>query len=99
MHLPSTYGLCIHVFLPDLFISNFLLLPVLDPWISYEGMKVDYADNPILSDHLEESKSDLFNYFNADYTNTNPMPPSPLPSTHIQSIPIATGLSQKFFTA
>ena len=60
MHLPSIHGPHVHVFLPDLFISNFLLLSVLDPQISYEGMKVDYANDPILSDHLEESKSDLF---------------------------------------
>ena len=99
MHLPSTYGPHIHVFLPDLFISNFLLLSVLDPWISYEGMKVDYADNPILSNHLEESKSDLFDYFNMNYANTNPVPPLPLPSTQVQSISIAPGLPQKSFMA
>jgi len=99
MHLSSTHGLHIHVFLPDCFISNFLLLSVLDPQISYEGMKVDYTDNPILSDHLEESKSDLFDYFNANYTNTNPVPPSPLPSTQVQSTSIAPGLPQKSFTA
>jgi hypothetical protein len=64
---------------------------VLDPQISYEGMKVDYTDDPILSNHLEESKSDLFDYFNMNYTNTNPAPPSPLPSTQVQSTSIAPG--------
>jgi hypothetical protein len=34
-------------------------LLVLDPRISYEGMKVDYANDPDLSDYLESSKKDL----------------------------------------
>jgi hypothetical protein len=74
------------------------MLPVLDPRISYEGMKVDYVDDLILSDHLEESKSSLFDYFNANYANTIPAPSS-APSVSVQLVPIAVGSPQKSFTA
>ena len=74
------------------------MLPVLDPRISYEGMKVDYTDNLILSNHLEESKSSLFDYFNANYANTIPAPSS-APSASVQLVPIVVGLLQKSFTA
>jgi hypothetical protein len=79
--------------------SDFVILLVLDPCISYEGMKLDYADNAILSDHLEDSKSSLFDYFNANYTKGIPVPPLSSPSTHDQSAPTATGSPQKSFTA
>ena len=73
---------------------------MLDPRISYEGMKADYADDLMLSDHLKESKSNLFDYFNANYANTIPAPaPSSSPSTHAQSAPMAAGSPQKSFTA
>jgi hypothetical protein len=60
---------------------------------------VDYADDAILSDHLEDSKSNLFDYFNANYAKGIPAPPLSLPSTHDQSAPTATGSPQKSFTA
>jgi hypothetical protein len=41
----------------------------LDPWITYEGMKADYADDSVLSDHLEEAKLNLIDYFNVHYAN------------------------------
>jgi hAT family protein len=82
-----------------LFISDLFLLPVLDPRISYEGLKADYADDLILSDHLEGSKSKLFDYFNANYANAIPTPPSSSPpSTRVQPTPLA-GSPQKSFTA
>lgn len=72
---------------------------MLDPRISYEGLKEDYADDLILSDHLEESKSNLSDYFNANYANAIPMPPSSSPpSTRVQPTPLA-GSPQKSFTA
>jgi hypothetical protein len=74
------------------------MFPVLDPRISYEGMKVDYADDLILSDHLKESKSNLFDYFNANYANTIPAPSS-APSASVQSVPIVAGSPQKSFMA
>jgi hypothetical protein len=46
-------------------------LSVLDPWISYEGLKADYADDFMLSDHLEQSKAALFNYFDENYASAN----------------------------
>jgi hypothetical protein len=42
---------------------------VLDPQISYEGMKIDFANNMMLSKHLEESKSNLFIYFHDNYAH------------------------------
>ena len=71
---------------------------MLDPRISYEGMKVDYTDDLMLSDHLEDSKSNLINYFNANYANAIPTPlSSPLQS--VLSAPMAAGSPQKSFTA
>ena len=100
MHLPSTPGLHVCGLLPNRFFSEFILLSVLDPRISYEGMKVDYADDLTLSAHLEESKSNLFDYFNANYANTIPAPSS-LASTSVQPAPmaLAVGSPQKAFTA
>ncbi|KAI0279968.1 hypothetical protein BC826DRAFT_357650 [Russula brevipes] len=49
---------------------------LLDPRISYEGMKADYADDPILSDQLEESKANLFEHFNENYANVHLRSPS-----------------------
>jgi hypothetical protein len=74
------------------------LLPVLDPQISYEGMKADYADDLMLSNHLEQSRSDLIDHFNANYANTIPVPSSSL-SPPIQSSPMMAGSPQKSFTA
>ena len=48
-------------------------LLVLDPRISYKGIKADYADDSILSDHLEQSRSNLIDYFNTNYSNTIPV--------------------------
>ena len=68
---------------------------MLDPRISYEGMKVDYDDDPMLSDHLEQSKAALFDYFNENYTNTSVLVPTP---TSVQSKP-TVGSPQKSFTS
>jgi hypothetical protein len=40
-------------------------------------MKVDYDDDPMLSDHLEQSKAALFDYFNENYANTSVLVPTP----------------------
>ena len=84
--------------------SNTILLPVLDPQISYKGMKADYADNSILSDHLKQSRSDFINYFNANYSNTIPVPsslPLMLPAyvRSADSAPMAYSSPQKLFMA
>jgi hypothetical protein len=73
-------------------------LSVLDPWISYEALKTDYVDDLMLSDHLEQSKANLFNYFDEHYTNAN-TPMSPAPSTPVPTTPPLEGLPQKSFTA
>jgi hypothetical protein len=73
---------------------------VLDPRISYEGLKVDYANDPMLSEHLEQSKSKLFDYFREKYAHrVVSTPPSiPSPSESVQT-PKALGSPQKSFTA
>jgi len=99
MRHPFTHGLHVCGSLSQTDCSDFVILLVLDPRISYEGMKVDYADDAILSDHLEDSKSNLFDYFNANYAKGIPAPPLSLPSMRDQSAPTATGSPQKSFTA
>jgi len=73
---------------------------VLDPCISYEGLKIDYSDDLILSNHLEDSKTSLFEYFNNNYATiaTHSPTPSTPPSTPVQALP-ADGSPQKSFTA
>jgi len=69
---------------------------VLDPCISYEGLKIDYGDDLTLSSHLEASKIALFKYFDEHYA-TLPSP-TPLPP----SVPVQAsmdGSPQKSFTA
>ena len=43
---------------------------MLDPRISYEGLKIDYANEPMLSELLEQAKSNLFDYFHDNYVHT-----------------------------
>jgi hypothetical protein len=72
---------------------------VLDPRISYEGLKVDYSDDLTLSDHLEDSKRNLFNYFDEHYmTLPSPTTPSLPPSAPVQALP-TDGSPRKSFTA
>jgi hAT family C-terminal dimerisation region len=63
-------------------------------------MRSDYADDLTLSDHLEESRSNLFDYFNENYANGAhiPAPPSS-PSTPERPVQPAAGSPQKCFTA
>ena len=70
---------------------------MLDPCISYEGLKIDYGDDMILSDHLEDSKTNLFKYFDKHYAMHTPTPSTP-PSTPVQAQPV-NGSPQKSFTA
>jgi hypothetical protein len=71
---------------------------VLDPRISYEGLKIDYADDSSLSNHLEESKLNLYNYYDENYATLHTLTPSSPPSTSIQALPM-DGSPQKSFTA
>jgi hAT family C-terminal dimerisation region len=76
-------------------ISN-RVIQVLDPWISYEGMKIDFTDDSMLSEHLERSKSNLFIYFHDHYAPIS-TPPS-IASLSAQTLPIM-GSPQHSFTA
>jgi hypothetical protein len=72
---------------------------VLDPRISYEGMKINYASDPILSEYLESSKEDLYSYYQTHYANKHTptqmtiTPQTPAPSAGAPHSP------QKNFTA
>ena len=79
---------------------------MLDPRISYDGMRADYTNDDTLAEYLENSKSTLFDYFHKYYMNkatpgTSPSStPSPLlvPSPS-QSTSSTLGSSKKSFTA
>jgi hypothetical protein len=71
---------------------------VLDPRISYEGLKADYNDDPTLSDHLEHSKMNLFTYFDRNYAKMDDHT-SPVPTSSVPTLPPLAGSPQKSFTA
>jgi len=99
MHLLSTHGPRVRTFFSNQTFADSILLPVLDPRISYEGMKADYKGDLMLSDHLKQSRSDLIDYFNANYANTIPAPSLSSPSPSVRPSPMAAGSPQKSFTA
>ena len=68
---------------------------MLDPRISYEGLKQDYGDDLMLSNHLEDSKTQLFSYFDEHYPTPTPSLPTSAP---VQALPM-DGSPQKSFTA
>ena len=68
---------------------------MLDPRISYEGLKQDYGDDLMLSNHLEDSKTQLFSYFDEHYPAPTPSLPTSAP---VQALPM-DGSPQKSFTA
>ena len=47
---------------------------VLDPHISYEGMKLDYAEEESLAAYLKSSKKNLYEYYKTHYTDKHSMP-------------------------
>lgn len=69
---------------------------MLDPRISYEGLKCDYGDDAILSDHLEDLKINLFKYFDENYAALSAPTPSLPPPSPVQTV---GGSPQKSFTA
>ena len=76
---------------------------MLDPRISYDRLKIDYDDDPTLSNQLEDSKAALFEYFDAHYAtlpvhNPTPLSPSPSPSLSALVLPV-DGWPQKSFMA
>jgi hypothetical protein len=52
----------------------------------------------MLSNHLEDSKTNLFNYFEENYTTLHSPTPSSPPPTLVQALPV-DGSPQKSFTA
>ena len=76
---------------------------MLDLRISYDCLKMDYDNDPTISNQLEDSKAALFEYFDAHYATLpvhNPMPlwPLPLPSSSALVLPV-DGSPQKSFMA
>lgn len=61
-------------------------------------MKADYDDDPTISDHLEYSRSSLFDYFNRNYAKADDHTLSSASSSPVTSLPIV-GSPQKSFTA
>ena len=82
---------------------------MLDPRISYDGMRVDYANDDTLAEHLENSKSALFEYFHKNYASKvtsssgDTTPSSTSSSSHVASPslspPSTFGSVKKSFTA
>ena len=79
---------------------------MLDPRISYDGIRADYTNDDTLAEHLKNSKSALFNYFYQYYMNkatpgTSPSstPAPPLIPSPSQSMSSTLEFLKKFFTA
>ena len=53
---------------------------VLDPRISYQGLKLDYENDPQLLEYLESSKRELQDHYDASYSNKH-NPPSRMANT------------------
>jgi hypothetical protein len=60
--------------------------PVLDPWISYEGIKEDYNDDPLLWEYLESAKQDLHNYYHTHYANSTWSSRPLVPETSVSNV-------------
>jgi hypothetical protein len=61
-------------------------------------MKIDFVNDVMLSEHLEESKSNLFIYFHNNYAHAAISTPPSMASPSAQTSPIM-GSPQKSFTA
>jgi len=57
---------------------------VLDPRITYEGLKLDFANDPILLADLEKSKSLLCEFYKKNYA-TSPAPSEGINNVHPKS--------------
>ena len=98
MCLHSTHGLHVHELLSNTSLPDFALL-VLDPQISYEGLKADHADNFMLLDHLEQLKANFSDYFDKHYVISTNMPMSSSAPSASLTTPLVEGSPQKSFTA
>jgi hypothetical protein len=61
---------CVQCFLCILFS---IVTLVLDPRLSLEGLRKDYANDPELLAGLEKAKDDLQAHYNSHYANTDPV--------------------------
>ena len=75
------------------------MLTVLDPRISYEGLKMDYAADGDLNEHLEKSKTDLFVYFQTNYAGKAIPRLQPSTSESSTTPPTTHSTPKKSFTA
>ncbi|KAJ7027451.1 hypothetical protein C8F04DRAFT_909330, partial [Mycena alexandri] len=65
---------------------------LLDPRLSYEGLRKDYADEPDLLEGLEKSKAALKTHFEKNYATNPATPPPALEETMLDSF----GFSVRF---
>jgi len=73
---------------------------VLDPRISYEGMKLDYAGDDSLAEYLESSKKNLYDYYETHYAKKHSAPSQtmdPVPGPSVNAL--APRSPQKNFTS
>ena len=73
-------------------------LAVLDPRISYGGLKADYADDETLTAYLEVSKENLRDYFNENYAGRNTQASQSQTTVEAETTS-APGSPQKCFTS
>ena len=73
MNLHFTLGLHVRFSVISVYSSQLICL-VLDPRISYDGMKLDYENDPLLLPYLESSKDNLQDYYDTHYANKHPTP-------------------------
>ena len=89
-HMYYTRSIYIH------FLTFFLA--VLNPWISYGGLKADYANNEALTSYLEVSKENLRDYFNENYAGCNTQALQSQTTVEAKTT-LAPGSPQKCFTS
>jgi hypothetical protein len=72
---------------------------VLDPRISYAGLKEDFKDDLDLSVHLETAKEDLAIYFKENYLSSQASEPHPIPLSSTASISSIASTASRATTA
>jgi len=63
---------------------------VLDPWISYKGLKQDFKHNSDLLADLEDAKRKLHKYYNTRYASSSETHTSTMQLESEDDIPAAT---------
>jgi len=77
MSLCTTLGCLYALYFPLLwfFTDSWLLFPVLDPRIMYEGLRRDCASDPMLLTDLNNVQDQLKTFYNKNYANRTRQPP------------------------